>query len=138
MIGRLNHVAIVVADLTTAANLYREQLGARVSAPVDLPVHGVTCVFVTLPNSKIELLHPLGATSPIRKFLEKNPHGSIHHICYEVADVTAAAETLAAQGLRILGDGPTIGAHGNPVIFLHPRDAAGTLIELEQVGGQRP
>ncbi|ACI98635.1 methylmalonyl-CoA epimerase [Rhodospirillum centenum] len=133
MIGRLNHVAIVVPDLAAASGTYRDTLGARVSAPVDLPAHGVTTVFVELPNTKIELLHPLGADSPIAKFLEKNPSGGIHHICYEVEDILAARDRLKAQGMRVLGDGePKIGAHDRPVLFLHPKDLFGTLVELEQ------
>jgi methylmalonyl-CoA/ethylmalonyl-CoA epimerase len=134
MIGRLNHVAIVVPDLAWAAALYRDVLGAEVSAPLDLPAHGVTTVFVTLPNSKIELLAPLGENSPIAAFLARNPAGGMHHLCYEVADIIAARDKLRAAGARVLGDGePSIGAHGKPVLFLHPKDFAGTLIELEQV-----
>lgn len=133
MIGRLNHVAIVVPDLTAATALYRDTLGASVSAPVDLPAHGVTVVFVTLPNTKIELLHPFGEKSPIAPFLEKNAAGGIHHICYEVDDILAARDQLKAQGARVLGDGePKIGAHDKPVLFLHPKDFCGTLVELEQ------
>jgi methylmalonyl-CoA/ethylmalonyl-CoA epimerase len=133
MIGRLNHVAIVVPDLGAAAALYRDALGAAVSAPVALPAHGVTVVFVTLPNTKIELLEPLGADSPVRGFLERNPSGGMHHVCYEVDDIIAARDRLAASGARVLGDGePRIGAHDKPVLFLHPKDFAGTLIELEQ------
>lgn len=133
MIGKLNHVAIVVPDLDQAAGTYRDTLGARVSEPVDLPDHGVTTVFVELPNTKIELLHPLGEDSTIAKFLEKNPAGGMHHICYEVDDIIAARDKLAADGLRILGDGePRIGAHGKPVLFLHPKDLFGTLVEIEQ------
>lgn len=133
MIGRLNHVAVVVPDLAAAAALYRETLGARVSEPVDLPEHGVTTVFVELENTKIELLHPLGDTSPIAAFLERNPSGGIHHVCYEVDDIHAARDRLLVSGARVLGDGnPTIGAHGKPVLFLHPKDFCGTLIELEQ------
>jgi methylmalonyl-CoA/ethylmalonyl-CoA epimerase len=133
MIGRLNHVAIVVPDLAAAARTYRETLGARVSAPVDLPEHGVTTVFVELPNTKIELLHPLGPDSPIGKFLQGNPAGGMHHVCYEVADILAARDQLRAAGARVLGDGePRIGAHGKPVLFLHPKDFCGTLVELEQ------
>ena len=133
MIGRLNHVAIAVPDLAAAVYTYREVLGARVSEPQDEPDHGVRVVFVDLPNSKIELLHPLGADSPIRGFLEKNPSGGIHHLCYEVADIAAARDRLVAEGARILGDGePKIGAHGKPVLFLHPKDFCGTLVELEQ------
>ncbi|MFZ5608914.1 MAG: methylmalonyl-CoA epimerase [Pseudomonadota bacterium] len=133
MIGVLNHVAIAVPDLAKAAALYRDTLGAEVSAPVDQPDHGVTTVFVTLPNTKIELLHPLGAGSPIANFLARNKDGGIHHICYEVADITAARDQLVARGARVLGDGkPRIGAHGKPVIFLHPKDFCGTLIEIEE------
>ncbi|MGN6551796.1 MAG: methylmalonyl-CoA epimerase [Pararhizobium sp.] len=134
MIGRLNHVAIAVPDLAAAAAQYREVLGADVSAPQALPEHGVRVVFVTLPNTKIELLEALGDDSPIAAFLEKNPSGGMHHVCYEVADVTAAAAVLKASGARVLGDGnPRIGAHGRPVLFLHPKDFSGTLIEIEQV-----
>ncbi len=134
MIGRLNHVAIVVPDLEKAAQTYRETLGARVSAPQDEPDHGVTVVFVELPNTKIELLHPLGEKSPVAKFLERNPDGGMHHLCYEVADIVAARNQLKAEGARVLGDGePKIGAHGKPVLFLHPKDFAGALIEIEQV-----
>ena len=134
MIGRLNHVAIVVPDLAWAAALYRDVLGGEVSAPVELPDHGVTTVFVTLPNSKIELLTPLGENSPVAGFLEKNPSGGMHHLCYEVPDIIVARDKLKAMGARVLGDGePKIGAHGKPVLFLHPKDFAGTLIELEQV-----
>jgi methylmalonyl-CoA/ethylmalonyl-CoA epimerase len=133
MIGRLNHVAIAVPDLAAAARQYRDTLGAEVGPPQDEPAHGVTVVFVTLPNTKIELLHPLGAGSPIAGFLEKNPAGGIHHICYEVADILAARDRLQAQGARVLGSGePKIGAHGKPVLFLHPKDFAGCLVELEQ------
>jgi methylmalonyl-CoA/ethylmalonyl-CoA epimerase len=133
MIGRLNHVAIAVADLTAAAAQYRDILGAEVSAPLDQPEHGVTLVFVTLPNAKIELLAPLGPDSPIAKFLERNPSGGMHHLCYEVDDILAARDRLQAKGARILGDGePKTGAHGKPVLFLHPKDFCGTLIELEQ------
>jgi len=134
MIGRLNHVAIVVPDLTVAAAVYRETLGASVSEPHPLPDHGVTVVFVELPNTKIELLQPLGADSPVRGFLDRNPSGGMHHICYEVADIRAAGDRLRSEGARILGDGePKTGAHGKPVLFLHPKDFCGTLIELEQV-----
>ncbi|MDO8533739.1 MAG: methylmalonyl-CoA epimerase [Xanthobacteraceae bacterium] len=134
MIGRLNHVAIAVSDLAAAAAIYRGRLGAEVSAPVALPEHGVTTVFVTLPNAKIELLQPLGEHSPIAKFLERNPDGGIHHLCYEVSDIRAAREKLKAEGARVLGDGePKVGAHGKPVLFLHPKDFCGTLIELEEV-----
>lgn len=134
MIGRLNHVAIVVPDLAAAAATYADMLGARVSAPVDLPAHGVTTVFVELPNSKIELLHTLDEDSPIQSFLDRHPSGGIHHICYEVDDIYAARDQLRDQGARILGDGePKPGAHDKPVLFLHPKDFDGTLIELEQV-----
>jgi methylmalonyl-CoA/ethylmalonyl-CoA epimerase len=133
MIGNLNHVAIVVPDLAAASAVYAETLGAKVSAPDDLPSHGVTTVFVVLGNTKIELLHPLGDASPIAKFLADNPSGAMHHICYEVEDIAAAAEHLKSQGARILGDGvPRPGAHGKPVLFLHPKDFCGTLVELEQ------
>lgn len=133
MIGRLNHVAIAVPDLGKAAAMYRDKLGAEVSAAVAQPEHGVTTVFVTLPNTKIELLAPLGDTSPIAKFLARNPDGGMHHVCYEVPDIRAARDALKAAGARILGDGePKIGAHGKPVLFLHPKDFAGTLVELEQ------
>lgn len=134
MIGRLNHVAIVVPDLTAATKTYAGTLGAQVSDPLDLPDHGVTTVFVELPNTKIELLHPLGDGSPIAKFLEKNPSGGMHHVCYEVEDILAARDKLVAEGARILGDGdPKTGAHGKPVLFLHPKDFCGTLVEIEQV-----
>ncbi|MBN8912465.1 MAG: methylmalonyl-CoA epimerase [Rhizobiales bacterium] len=134
MIGRLNHVAIAVKDLTAATDVYKKALGAVVTEPLPQPEHGVTVVFVTLPNTKIEFLEPLGDASPIAKFLEKNPDGGIHHICYEVDDILAARDTLKAQGARVLGDGnPKIGAHGKPVLFLHPKDFCGTLTELEQV-----
>ncbi len=133
MIGRLNHVAIVVPDLAAASRIYREALGASVSAPHDLPAHGVTTVFVELDNTKIELLHPLGERSPIAKFLAEHPGGGMHHVCYEVADIVAARDRLRGQGARVLGDGePRIGAHGKPVLFLHPKDFCGTLVELEQ------
>ncbi len=133
MIGRLNHVAVAVPDLAAAAAQYRDTLGARVSAPDALPEHGVTVVFVTLANTKIELLEPLGAGSPIANFLERNPAGGVHHLCYEVDDIIAARDKLEAGGARVLGDGePKLGAHGKPVIFLHPKDFCGTLIELEQ------
>ena len=133
MIGRLNHVAIAVPSLTAAVAQYRATLGAEVSEPLAQPAHGVTVVFVTLPNTKIELLEPLGAASPIAGFLERNPSGGIHHLCYEVADILAARDQLKASGARILGDGePKIGAHGKPVLFLHPKDFNGTLVELEQ------
>ena len=134
MIGKLNHVAIAVPNLEKAARTYRETLGARVSAPASLPAHGVTVAFVELPNVKIELLQPLGETSPIAKFLERNPDGGMHHLCYEVEDIIAARDQLKAAGGRVLGDGnPKIGAHGKPVLFLHPKDFAGTLVEIEQV-----
>ena len=134
MIGRLNHVAIAVRDLETSAALYRDTLGARVSAPQALPAHGVTVVFIELDNTKIELLAPLGDNSPIAKFLEKNPDGGMHHLCYEVEDILAARDRLKAAGARVLGDGePRIGAHGKPVLFLHPKDLSGTLVELEEV-----
>ena len=134
MIGRLNHVAIAVPDLEAAAAQYRDTLGAEVGAPQDEPDHGVTVVFINLPNTKLELLYPLGESSPIAGFLEKNPSGGIHHMCYEVDDIRAAAEKLTASGARVLGDGePKIGAHGKPVLFLHPKDFNGTLIELEEV-----
>lgn len=134
MIGRLNHVAIAVPDLDAASKLYRETLGAKVSDPVDQPDHGVVTVFVELPNSKIELLYPLGEKSPIANFLERNPAGGVHHLCYEVADILAARDKLKAEGARVLGDGePKIGAHGKPVLFLHPKDMFGTLVEIEQV-----
>jgi methylmalonyl-CoA/ethylmalonyl-CoA epimerase len=133
MIGRLNHVAIAVPDLAAASALYADTLGAEVSAPVAQPEHGVTVVFVELPNAKIELLHPLGTQSPIASFLERNPSGGIHHVCYEVDDILAARDRLKAAGARVLGDGePKIGAHDKPVLFLHPKDFFGTLIELEQ------
>ena len=134
MIGRLNHVAIVVPDLGLAAASYRDLLGAVVSAPLSLPEHGVTTVFVELENTKIELLHPIDDASPIARFLQRNPHGGMHHVCYEVADIGDAAAKLVQSGARILGDGtPRIGAHGKPVLFLHPKDFCGTLVELEQV-----
>jgi len=133
MIGRLNHVAIAVRDLAKAAKVYRRTLGAEVSAAVPQPDHGVTTVFITLPNTKIELIAPLGAASPIAKFLERSPDGGIHHVCYEVDDILAARDRLKAQGARVLGDGePKIGAHGKPVLFLHPKDFCGTLVEIEQ------
>ena len=134
MIGRLNHVAIAVPDLDAAAAQYRGALGADVGPAQDEPDHGVTVIFITLPNIKIELLYPLGDNSPITKFLEKNPSGGIHHICYEVDDIIAARDHLQTQGARVLGDGtPKIGAHGKPVLFLHPKDFNGCLVELEQV-----
>ena len=133
MIGRLNHVAIAVKELGAAAAVYRDTLGAKVSAPLAQPEHGVTVVFVTLANTKIELLEPLGPASPIARFLERNADGGIHHLCYEVDDILAARERLEAQGARVLGDGEAkIGAHGKPVLFLHPKDFCGTLVELEQ------
>jgi methylmalonyl-CoA/ethylmalonyl-CoA epimerase len=133
MIGRLNHVAIAVPDLAAAAAQYRELLGARVSPPVPQPAHGVTTVFIELPNTKIELLHPLGDESPVAGFLERHPAGGLHHLCYEVADIMVARDRLLAAGARVLGDGePKIGAHNKPVLFLHPKDFSGTLIELEQ------
>ncbi|HEY7644423.1 MAG TPA: methylmalonyl-CoA epimerase [Hyphomicrobiales bacterium] len=133
MIGRLNHVAIAVPDIEAAAAIYRDMLGAKISAAVPQPDHGVTTIFIELPNTKIELLEPLGSDSPIAKFLERNPAGGIHHICYEVEDIQAAARALAEKGARILGGGePKIGAHGKPVLFLHPKDFCGTLTELEQ------
>jgi methylmalonyl-CoA/ethylmalonyl-CoA epimerase len=133
VIGRLNHVAIAVKDLAAASALYRDALGAKVSLPMALPAHGVTVVFVELANTKIELLQPLGANSPIANFVAKNPDGAIHHLCYEVEDILAARERLQQNGARVLGDGdPKIGAHGKPVLFLNPKDFAGTLIELEQ------
>jgi methylmalonyl-CoA/ethylmalonyl-CoA epimerase len=133
MIGRLNHVAIAVPDLEAASAQYRGTLGAKVGAPQDEPAHGVTVVFIELPNTKIELLYPLGDASPIKGFLEKNPSGGIHHICYEVDDIYSARDQLKSRGARVLGDGePKIGAHGNPVLFLHPKDFNGTLVELEQ------
>jgi methylmalonyl-CoA/ethylmalonyl-CoA epimerase len=133
MIGRLNHVAIAVPDLTAAAGKYRDTLGAEISEPLALPEHGVTTVFVNLPNTKIELLEPLGGNSPIAKFLERNPDGGIHHLCYEVDDILAARDRLKAEGARVLGDGePKRGAHGKPVLFLHPKDFNGTLVEIEE------
>lgn len=134
MIGRLNHVAIATADVAAAARLYREALGAEVSEPQDLPEHGVRVVFVVLDNTKVELLEPLGADSPIAAFLAKNPAGGLHHVCYEVADIAAAALKLEEGGARVLGDGkPKIGAHGKPVLFVHPKDMGGVLTELEEV-----
>jgi methylmalonyl-CoA/ethylmalonyl-CoA epimerase len=133
MIGRLNHVAIAVKDLEAAAKVYRDTLGATLSEALPQPEHGVTVIFVELPNSKIELLEPLGADSPINAFLERNPGGGIHHVCYEVDDILAARDRMKAQGARILGSGePKIGAHGKPVLFMHPKDFLGTLVELEQ------
>lgn len=134
MLSRLNHVAIAVPDLSAASAHYRDALGANVSAPQDLPEHGVTVVFVELGNTKIELLHPFGERSPIQGFLDKNPGGGMHHVCFEVADIKAARDKLKAEGKRVIGDGePKIGAHGKPVLFLHPKDFSGTLIELEEV-----
>ena len=134
MIGKLNHVAIVVPDLQAAAALYRDTLGAPVSEPEALEAHGVTTVFVDLDNTRIELLHPLGSDSPIGRFLERHPDGGMHHVCYEVDDILDARDQLKARGARVLGDGePRIGAHGKPVLFLHPKDFCGTLVELEQV-----
>jgi methylmalonyl-CoA/ethylmalonyl-CoA epimerase len=134
MIGRLNHVAIAVRDLAAGVAVYRDTLGAKVSAPQTLPEHGVTVVFVELPNTKIELLEPIDAASPIAKFLDKSPAGGIHHVCYEVEDILAARDQLKAKGAKVLGDGtPRIGAHGKPVLFLSPKDFCGTLVELEQV-----
>jgi len=133
MIGRLNHVAIAVPDLEKAAAVYRDVLGVKVSEPLPQPAHGVTVVFVELPNTKIELLLPLGENSPIKSFLEKNPNGGIHHMCFETDDLLAERDEVKAQGLRVLGDGePKIGAHDKPVLFLHPKDANGCLIELQQ------
>lgn len=135
MLGRLNHVALAVPNLAATVKLYREKLGARVSEPQALPEHGVTVVFIELDNTRVELLEPIGPDSPISAFLARNPDGGMHHICYEVADIHAARERLRGEGARILGDGePRIGAHGKPVLFLHPKDFAGTLIELEQAG----
>ena len=133
MIGRLNHVAIVVPDLEIAAAIYRDTLGAEVSKPMPLPEHGVTTVFVELENARIELLHPLGDASPVKNFLFRNPSGGMHHICYEVNDIIAARDTLKERGARVIGnEEPKMGAHGTPVLFLHPKDFCGTLIELEQ------
>ena len=133
MIGKLNHIAIAVLDLSSAVGLYRDVLGAQVSKPQSLPDHGVTVAFVDLGNTKVELLEPLGETSPIAKFLQGNPSGGVHHICYEVDDIISARDHLLSCGARVLGDGtPRTGAHGKPVIFLHPKDFLGTLIELEQ------
>ena len=134
MLGRLNHVALAVPDIAAASAHYREALGARVTEPMALPEHGVTVVFIDVGNTKIELLEPLGENSTIRPFMEKNPSGGMHHVCYEVADIIAARDKLKASGERVLGDGePKIGAHGKPVLFLHPKDFFGTLVELEQV-----
>src|SRR5919197_1058029 len=133
MIGRLNHVAIAVRDIAKAADVYRRTLGAQVSEAVPQPEHGVTTVFITLPNTKIELLEPLGEASPIAKFLARNPSGGMHHVCYEVDDIRAARDQLVRAGARVLGDGePRLGAHDKPVLFLHPKDFCGTLVELEQ------
>ena len=132
MIGRLNHLAIAVPDLAAAAAQYRDALGAQVSEPRDIPEHGVSIVFVKLPNTEIELLHPLGENSPIAGFLEKNPGGGMHHVCYEVDDIIAARDRLKESGARVLGDDePRIGAHGKPILFLHPKDFCGTLVEIE-------
>jgi len=134
MLGRVNHIALAVPDLSAAVERYRSMLGALVTEPEALPEHGVTVVFVTLDNTKVELLEPLGAGSPVAAFLAKNPAGGMHHICYEVEDILATRDSLVAAGGRVLGDGnPKIGAHGKPVLFLHPKDFFGTLIELEQV-----
>jgi methylmalonyl-CoA/ethylmalonyl-CoA epimerase len=134
VIGRINHIAIAVPDLAAAVTLWRDTLGASCSEPQDLPEHGVRIVFVTAPNGKVELMEPLGASSPIAGFLSRNPDGGMHHICYEVDDIRAARDSLIVQGARVLGDGePQIGAHGTPVLFLHPKDFCGTLIELEEV-----
>ena len=133
MLGRLNHVAIAVPDIKAASAVYRDTLGAEITEEVDQPDHGVTTVFINLPNTKIELLAPLGENSPIAAFLERNSAGGIHHVCYEVEDIIAARDRLKADGARVLGDGePKIGAHGKPVLFLHPKDFCGTLVELEQ------
>lgn len=134
MIGRINHIAIAVPNVEAAAEHWRTTLGADCSAPQSLPEHGVRIVFVTSPNGKVELMEPLGEASPIAPFLERNPDGGMHHMCYEVTDLIAARDSLVAGGARVLGDGtPKIGAHGNPVLFLHPKDFCGTLIELEEV-----
>ena len=134
MIGKLNHVAIAVPDLEKATAVYRDVLGAKVSAPMPQPAHGVTVVFVELPNTKLELLLPLGDKSPIAGFLEKNPSGGIHHMCFEVNDLLGTRDELKAKGLRVLGDGePKIGAHNKPVLFLHPKDFNGCLLELQQI-----
>ncbi len=133
MIGRLNHVAIAVRDIAKAADVYRRTLGAQVSEAIAQPAHGVTTVFITLPNTKIELLEPLGESSPIARFLDRNPDGGIHHVCYEVEDIHIARDKLRDEGVRVLGDGePKMGAHGKPVLFLHPKDFCGTLIEIEE------
>ena len=133
MLGKLNHVAIAVPDLDAATRTYRDVLGAKVSAPRDLPEHGITMVFVDLGNARIELMQPLGDKSPIRGFLEKNPSGGLHHVCFEVSNILAERDQVKSEGARVLSDEPKIGAHGNPVLFLHPKDFIGTLIELEQV-----
>jgi len=134
MIGNLNHIAVVVPDLDDAIAIYQGALGAKVSSPVDLPEHGVRVIFVELDNTKIELLLPIGVDSPVANFLDRNPSGGIHHVCYEVKDIVDAKNKCVAQGLRVLGDGqPTIGAHGKPVLFLHPKDLLGTLVELEEI-----
>ena len=134
MIGRVNHIAIAVPDLAAASAVYRDTLGAAVGQPQPLPEHGVTVVFVDAPNTRIELLEPLGEGSPVARFLEQNPTGGMHHVCYEVADIVTARDRLVESGARVLGDGePRIGAHGNPVLFLHPKDFCGTLVELEEV-----
>jgi methylmalonyl-CoA/ethylmalonyl-CoA epimerase len=134
MIGKLNHVAIAVPNLESASRHYRDSLGAKVSTATPLPEHGVTVAFVELPNTKVELLEPLGAASPIAKFLEKNPDGGMHHMCFEVDDILVARDRLKASGARVIGNGdPKIGAHGKPVLFLHPKDFQGVLIEIEQV-----
>ena len=136
MIGNINHIAIAVPDVEAAATRWRSALGASVSAAQDLPEHGVRIVFVSQPNSKVELMEPLGTASPITTFLERNPDGGMHHICYEVTDIIAARDSLVNEGARVLGNGePKTGAHGNPVLFLHPKDFCGTLIELEEVAG---
>ena len=136
MIGNINHIAIAVRDVEAASQQWQDTLGASCSAPQDLPEHGVRIVFVTQPNAKVELMEPLGEGSPIAGFLERNPDGGMHHICYEVEDILAALDQLVASGARVLGNGePRIGAHGNPVLFLHPKDFCGTLIELEEVTG---
>jgi methylmalonyl-CoA/ethylmalonyl-CoA epimerase len=133
MIGRLNHVAIAVRNIAQAAQVWRQALGAEVSEAVAQPLHGVTTVFITFPNTKVELLEPLGEASPIAKFLDRNPDGGIHHLCFEVADIRVARDKLKQEGMRVLGDGePKMGAHGKPVLFLHPKDFYGTLIEIEE------
>lgn len=137
MLGRVNHIALAVPDLGPAVALYRDRLGAEVSEPQRLPEHGVTVVFVRLANTNVELLEPLGEASPVAKFLERNPGGGLHHVCYEVGDILAARDRLRSEGVRILGDGePRPGAHGNPVLFLHPKDMGGVLVELEEVRGR--